>query len=234
MSAIDSSSFRRAVAYLRVSTDEQAERGVSLAVQRERVESYARLYGIELVAVVEDAGASARTLDRPGLQLVLAMVRAGEADAVLVAAFDRLTRSVKDLGHLVEAYFSDGRVDLLSVNEQIDTKSAVGRLVLNVLGAVAQWERETISERVAVALQHKAARGEYTGGGVPFGHVVTDDGRLTSDAGEAEVVGLARELKAEGASLRAVSAELAARGHVSRSGRPFAPTQVLRMLARAA
>ena len=76
-------------------------------------------------------------------------------------------RSVRDLGHLVEKYFAPGKSALLSVGEQIDTRSAAGRLVLNVLASVSQWERAAIGERTATAMQHKASQGEYTGGWAP-------------------------------------------------------------------
>ncbi|MCP4807614.1 MAG: recombinase family protein, partial [Proteobacteria bacterium] len=83
------------VAYLRVSTDSQAEHGVSLATQRSRVAAYADLYGLELVDVIEDGGASAKNLDRPGLTEALAQLSAGDAKGLLVAKLDRLTRSVR-------------------------------------------------------------------------------------------------------------------------------------------
>lgn len=79
------------------------------------------------------------------------MLRAGKAEAILVVKLARLTRSVKDLGDLVERYFASGKWALLSVSEQIDTRSAAGRLVLNVLASVAQWEREATGERTSAA-----------------------------------------------------------------------------------
>src|ERR1700722_6247794 len=95
----------RTIAYLRVSTDKQADRGVSLDAQRAKVEAYASLYDLELVEVIVDAGASAKTLDRPGLSKALGMLKTGQADALLVVKLDRLTRSVRDLCELVERYF---------------------------------------------------------------------------------------------------------------------------------
>src|ERR1700730_5734959 len=116
----------RTIAYLRVSTDKQADRGVSLDAQRAKVAAYAELYDLELLEVIIDAGESAKSLDRPGLQRALGMLKAGEAEALLVVKLDRLTRSVVDLGTLVERYFAPGKVALLSVGEQIDTRSAAG------------------------------------------------------------------------------------------------------------
>src|SRR3954468_11614111 len=148
----------KTIAYLRVSTDKQADRGVSLDAQRAKVNAYAELYDLELADVIVDAGESAKSLDRPGLQRALAMLKAGDAEALLVVKLDRLTRSVVDLGSLVERYFAPGKAALLSVGEQIDTRSAAGRLVLNVLASVSQWEREAIGERTATVMQHNARR----------------------------------------------------------------------------
>lgn len=221
----------RAVAYIRVSTDKQADQGVSLEAQRAKLQAYAALYELELVDVVLDAGASAKTLNRPGLQRALGMLDAGEADALLVAKLDRLTRSVRDLDALITGWFGAERFALLSVSEQIDTRSAAGRLVLNILASVSQWEREAIGERTATALRHKAARGERVGQ-VPFGWRVGPDGvQLDEDPDEQRALTLIGELRARGLSIRAIAAELEARA-VKPRGKRWHPTTVARILAR--
>lgn len=225
----------RAIAYLRVSTEKQVDRGVSLDAQRAKVAAYAELYDLEIVEVIVDAGVSAKTLERPGLQRALGLLRKGSADALLVVKLDRLTRSVRDLGELVSGPFAPGRAALLSVGEQIDTRSAAGRLVLNVLASVSQWEREAIGERTSAAMQHKASAGEFTGGGAPYGFALDEDGvRLVPVEVEQAVIAAARELRAAGLSLRAVAAELAARGSLTRGGRPFLAAQIARMTQKAA
>ena len=222
----------RTIAYLRVSTDKQADRGVSLDAQRAKVAAYAQLYDLELVEVIVDAGESAKSLDRPGLQRALAMLKSGTAEALLVVKLDRLTRSVVDLGALVERYFAPGKAALLSVGEQIDTRSAAGRLVLNVLASVSQWEREAIGERTSTAMQFKITQGEYTGGRAPYGYRLAADGaHVETLPAEQAILASARELRASGLSLRQVAAELARRGHQSRTGRPFGPKQVREMVA---
>jgi site-specific DNA recombinase len=220
----------KTIAYLRVSTDKQADRGVSLDAQRAKVAAYAELYDLELVEIIVDAGVSAKTLDRPGLTQALGMLRAGKAEALLVVKLDRLTRSVRDLGELVERHFAPGKAALLSVGEQIDTRSAAGRLVLNVLASVSQWEREAIGERTAAAMAHKASCGEYTGGETPYGYAV-QDGRLVELDAEQAVLRQARELRAAGLSLRAIAAELDRAGLRARNGKVFAASQVQRMMA---
>src|SRR5262249_21011969 len=107
----------KAVGYIWVSTDKQAEQGVSLEAQHVKLTAYAQLYDLELVEVIVDAGVSAETLEREGLQRALGMLRKGQVNALLVAKLDRLTRSVKDLGALVEEYFSSDKITLLSVTD---------------------------------------------------------------------------------------------------------------------
>lgn len=222
----------RTIAYLRVSTDKQADRGVSLDAQRAKVRAYAELYDLDLCEVIVDAGESAKSLDRPGLTRALAMLKAREADALLVVKLDRLTRSVADLSTVVERYFAPGKAALLSVGEQIDTRSAAGRLVLNVLASVGQWEREAIGERTSAAMQHKAACGEYTGGGAPYGYRIGPDGvHVEAVPEEQAVLVKARELRAAGLTLRATATALDRAGLRSRAGRTFAASQVARMVA---
>ena len=220
------------VAYLRVSTDKQADRGVSLDAQRAKVKAYAELYDLELVAIEVDAGQSAKTLDRPALQRALAMLKTGKAEALLVVKLDRLTRSVRDLADLVDGYFTK-RSALLSVSEQIDTRSAAGRLVLNVLSSVGQWEREAIGERTSAAMQHLKEQGRFTGGKVaPYGYTLAHDGEtLVEVPAEQAVLAEARALRGAGLSLRNVAKALDAKGLRSRRGQRFAAEQVARMVA---
>ncbi len=222
----------RTIAYIRVSTDKQADAGVSLEAQQAKAAAYASLYDLELVAVIVDAGESAKTLDRPGLTRALAMLAKGEADALLVAKLDRLTRSVVDLGALIDRYFAPGKAALLSVSENIDTRSAAGRLVLNILASVSQWEREAIGERTRDAMRHMKAQGEYTGGNAPYGFTLKD-GALVPDDFEQKVITQARELRASGLALAKVAAALDQRGIQARSGQPFGAKQISRMMLAA-
>lgn len=220
----------RVIAYCRVSTEEQADRGVSLAAQESKLRAYCLALDLELVTVEIDAGASAKSLNRPALQRALAALRRGEAEALLVVKLDRLTRSVRDLATLLEDHFAAGKSGLISVGENVDTRSAAGRLVLNVMTSVAQWEREAIGERTSVALQHLRAQGKRAGN-VPYGYAVADDGEsLVVCEREQATIAQARALRAAGLSIRGVVATLAERGVVSRVGRPLALAQVQRIL----
>jgi DNA invertase Pin-like site-specific DNA recombinase len=222
----------RTVAYLRVSTDKQADHGVSLEAQRAKVESYAALYDLNLVAIEVDAGESAKSLRRPALGRALAMLKRGDVDALLVVKLDRLTRSVRDLCDLVDDFFRDGKLALLSVGEQVDTRSAAGRMVLNMLTVIGQWEREAIGERTSAAMQHKASLGEFIGGAAPYGFALGDNGvTLVPVEAEQATIGEARALRAGGLSLRRIAELLDGKGFRARNGRRFGAEQVARMVA---
>src|ERR1043166_5229156 len=140
-----------AIGYARVSTDRQAEKGVSLDAQKSRIEAMAVVQERTLAEVIVDGGESAKNLNRPGLQRLLSLVQAGKVQAVIVAKLDRLTRSVKDLCSLLELFEKKG-VALISVAESLDTSTAAGRLVITIMGAVSQWEREAIGDRKSTRL----------------------------------------------------------------------------------
>lgn len=165
----------RAVGYVRVSTEMQVQEGVSLESQKLRVQAHCTAMDIKLVDIKTDAGESAKSLERPGIQAALKMLTQGKADALIVMKLDRLTRSVKDLGVLCETYFGDGKPwSLLSVSDSIDTRSASGKLILNVLTSVAQWEREALADRVREAMQHMKSQGVYLGA-APYGFKYSEE-----------------------------------------------------------
>lgn len=195
----------KALAYTRVSTSMQVEGGHSLAAQAEAIRKYCELYELELVDLVADEGASAKTLDREGLQSVLTRLEEGEADMLVVYKLDRLTRSVADLGTLLDRYFKEGGFELASVVEKIDTTTSGGRLTLNILTSVAQWEREVISERISSAMQHMKREGKRTGY-IPFGMQLAEDGvHLMEHEKEQRVLKLIREKRKQGLSLRQIA-----------------------------
>jgi site-specific DNA recombinase len=190
----------RLIAYARVSTAEQAERGHSLEAQRAKLEAYAGLYGHELARVEVDAGESAGTLERPALRRALRDLRGH--DGLLVVKLDRLTRSVRDLAELVDGPFK--KRALLSVEEKIDTSTASGRMILNVLTSVGQWEREAIGERTRTVKRHQRALGQYVGGDPPYGWRVGAAGLEPVPERQLEVA-RALEWRARGVSVRGVA-----------------------------
>jgi site-specific DNA recombinase len=224
---------RSVVEYVRVSTDKQAGHGVSLEAQAERIRAMATVHDLTLSDILIDAGASAASLKRPALAELLALVDAGKVATVIIAKLDRLTRSVRDLADLLERFERRG-VALVSVGESLDTRSAAGRLVLNVMMSVAQWEREAIGERTRDAMRHKKAAGQRVGT-VPFGWQLAADGRaLEANVAEQEVLSVIGECRAAGFTLRAIAAELNRQGISTRCGGPWRHQYVAGVLPAAA
>lgn len=222
----------KAIGYVRVSTDRQAEQGVSLEAQEAKIRAMATVQGADLLDVIVDGGESAKSLNRPGLQRLLGLVNAGKVEAVIVAKLDRLTRSVKDLCGLLEL-FEKRKVALISVAESLDTGSAAGRLVITIMGAVSQWEREAIGERTRDALRHKRGNGERVGN-IEYGYRLAADGtHLEPDPAEQAALSAMREFRAGGHSFRAVASILNQHGHRTRRGTPWRLESVVRAIHKA-
>lgn len=226
----------RAVGYIRVSTAHQASDGLSLEAQKGKIKGYAKLHDLRLVGLHTDAGVSAKTLDRPGLRAALDALEAKDADAMLVVKLDRLTRSVRDLGTLIDRYFGEKMGwSLMSVQDAIDTRTANGRMVLNVLTSIAQWEREAVAERTRAVLEMKRANGEYTGGKVPYGYRrVTRKGVvfLEVEPREREVMEVVRDMIESGETYQATADFLNEQGFEARSDRGWSRQAVARVWAR--
>ena len=148
-----------AIGYVRVSTHWQAEEGISLDLQRAKIEAYCNLHDWVLTEVIADEGISAKNLKRPGMQKLLAKVDTGQVAAIVVYKLDRLSRRTRDILELVER-FDRADVGFHSIQESLDTKSAIGRFVLRTLASLAEMERDLISERTTDAMQHLKASGK--------------------------------------------------------------------------
>lgn len=220
----------KAIGYVRVSTEEQANSGLSLDMQKTKIRAQAEALGFELIEVIEDAGRSGKDLHRPGAERLLEQVRARAVDAVIVLKLDRLTRSVRDLGFLLDL-FTKSNVAFIAVVDAINTATASGRFMVNVLGSIAQWERETISERTVAALNVKRSRGEKLGGRVPYGYGVAG-GKLIPDEIEQKGVRIIREMHREGYSFRQIGAELDLNGYIPRGGGPHWSAQSVKQVLK--
>ncbi len=173
---------KKAIGYIRVSTQEQASEGVSLSVQAAKIRAYAELNDLTLVGIENDAGLSGKNTDRAGLQSVLRMAESGEVEAVIVYKLDRLSRKVTDTLEMIEHLEKLG-VAFHSIQEKVDTRSAIGRFFMTITAAFAEMERNVISERTVAALQEKRRQGKLAGN-VPFGYDLAEDGEtLTLNRG---------------------------------------------------
>ncbi|MGK5512251.1 recombinase family protein [Brevibacillus formosus] len=176
----------RCVIYRRVSTDIQAEEGFSLEAQRVRLEAYAASQGWTIIDDYCDEGFSAKNTDRPEMQRLIVDIQSKKFDVVLVYRLDRFVRSVTDLHELLQL-MDKHEVKFKSATEIFDTTSATGRLFITLIATLAQWERETIAERVHMAMTKKAEQGMRNGGIAPYGYDLID-GKLLVNESEAKWV----------------------------------------------
>jgi DNA invertase Pin-like site-specific DNA recombinase len=153
----------KVIGYTRVSTAEQAKDGWTLSQQRKLIESECERRGWELVEVIEDAGFSGRTDDRPGLRRALSMLAKRKAKGIVVARLDRLARSLINLAEWIDLSAKQ-KWAIVALDHELNTTTANGRLVARIIASVAQWESEINGERVrdgmAEARATKVANGE--------------------------------------------------------------------------
>lgn len=175
-----------AIGYIRVSTMDQADEGVSLQVQRDKFEAWALLNDYQPLAVLDDAGISGKRADnRPGLQEALRLACEHKAPLV-VYSLSRMARSTKDAIEILERLRGCG-ADLVSITEQIDTTSAAGKMVFRMLAVLAEFERDLVSERTKAAMAHLKAQGKRCGQ-VPYGYFVAKENQLVPDCKEQETL----------------------------------------------
>ena len=243
--------------YVRVSTTQQIDRD-SLRTQEERLRQYCKAQGFEIYKNMpyRDEGISAKDTKRPGFEELMHDIRAGRLNIVVVTRLDRITRSLKDLIELME-FLQQHNVKLISLTENIDTMGPMGRFLLNLLGSIAQLEREIDSERVSADMHHRASTGKWTGGVVPLGYttkgklihrflekgmkddealkeankIAPEKGRLYLVKQEAELIRKIYQLYLERKSLRRVTYELNEKGIKTPEGETWAATSIRRILS---
>ena len=222
----------RAVGYIRVSTEDQVKEGVSLDNQREKIKSYCQLKDFHLENIIEDAGISAKNLNRPGVKKVLEMARKKKIDAVVVYKLDRMFRSTVDALETTKMFDRWG-ISFHSIHETLDTKSAMGRFFFTLIAALAEMERRIIGERTKAALAHKRAKRESTGGyAPPYGYDLDDTGHLVRNAPEQRGIRLIISLDERGSSLRKICRELEANGYRTKTGRVVWNPKTVSMIIR--
>ena len=218
----------RAVGYVRVSTEDQAQNGVSLEAQEVKICAYCVAKDWELLCIIRDEGCSAKDLNRPRIQKIIDGARKQQFDVVVTLKLDRLTRSVKDLGYLVEDVFSHHGVAFSSLQDNFDTSTANGRMVMNILATIAQWERDIISERTRDAMAFMK-QGLKLVGAVPFGFD-NGNGQLTPNPVEMKIAQKIVSLRQQGRSYLHISDHLNAQGITSKNGGKWYPKTVLGVL----
>lgn len=216
--------------YIRVSTDEQAKEGYSIDAQRKLLNAWATVKGAAEITEYIDEGKSAKNLRRPAIQRMIRDCSEHKLDAVFVWKLDRLARNLRDQITLVEDVFQVNNIDFVSATENFDTSAASGRLMMNILGAVAQNERENTSDRVKMVMTELSRSGRHMAGRPPYGFCVDAEHNYQIVDREAEAVRMIFRMKAAGEGYTAIIKALCAAGHYTRSGAPFAKNTLYDML----
>lgn len=166
----------KAAIYVRVSTDEQAEDGYSLEAQERAGRLYAELRNWDVIAVYKDDGYSGRSDDRPALKQLIKDIALRKVECVIVHKLDRLARNLQLMLELINGWDKKG-VGFASISEQMDFSTPMGRMVLQILGAVAEWYSNNLAKEVSKGLAEKAEQGRWVGP-VSIGYQKTEIGDL--------------------------------------------------------
>ena len=221
---------KKAIGYIRVSTEQQADEGVSLAAQRAKITAWCVLNDYELVAIYEDVGISGKTVSkRPQLQAALSEMKKGMA--LVVYSLSRLARSTKNCIEIADELKATGS-DLVSLTEKIDTSSAMGEFFFTLIAALGQMERKVIGERTKAALAHKKANGEKYAP-VPFGYAEVNR-RLEVVKHEADLIDEIFSKRASGETLQSIALALNEQGVIGKQGGKWYASSVSCILKRAA
>ena len=220
----------RLVGYTRVSTVDQAD-NTSLEDQRTRVLSYGVAMGHEVVKCFSEVGSGKDAGNRPEFQGAIAMLKNGEADGLIVAKLDRLGRNVTDLLKLVDETIAPLGKSLIILDLQIDTSSPAGRMVLTMMGAMAEMERSVIRERVERGRLAKAAKGGYAFGAPPIGQKAVD-GELVPDEAEQATIALIHRHRKSGKSPQKIADFLNAQSIPTKRGGAWHHSTVRKVLER--
>jgi site-specific DNA recombinase len=235
---------KRCAIYTRKSSEEGLEQEFnSLQAQSEACEAYIRSQRHEGWGLArtryDDGGFSGGNIERPALQRLLADIQGGRIDIIVVYKVDRLTRSLADFARLVEIFDAQG-VSFVSVTQQFNTTSSMGRLTLNVLLSFAQFEREVTGERIRDKIAASKKKGMWMGGNVPLGYDASER-TLVVNAAEADTVrciftlyrelGGLRRVKGEADRLGLSTKRSTTAGGIERGGRSFSRGHIYNLLS---
>lgn len=157
-------------AYLRVSTEEQVEHGLSLAAQKSRLLAYCHSQNWDIYDFYSDDGYSGKNLQRPAIQRLIGDCESKKLQSVVVLKLDRLSRKQRDVLYLLEDVLDKNKIGFKSVTEPFDTTTPFGKAAIGMMAVFAQLERETIVERIRIAKHEAAKQGRYLGGPIAYGY----------------------------------------------------------------
>jgi len=218
----------RAIAYVRCSTEGQATEGVSLQNQADRIRAYAEYRGLTIVDQIEDAGISGgKNKARAGFLMLLDRIQEGDIDVLILYSLDRLSRDMLTMLAL-ERLLNDYDVQLHTVEGAVDTSNPDGWLNFAMKALLSEHERRQVKHRTRRALQYKKRNGEVVGS-IPYGFT-REGGQLVPVPSEQDIMQEANRLYQEGCRLGGIVVRLNEQGHTTRSGRPWTPQQVKRLI----
>lgn len=220
---------KQAIGYIRVSTEKQANEGVSLEAQEARIVSWCKVNDYELVKVYVDAGISGKRMDtRKELLAALASLKKGMA--LVSYSLSRLARSTMDAIAIGEAV-AKKKADLVSLTEKIDTTTATGKMIFQMLAVLGEFERTLLAERTSNALQQKKRTGQKYTNITPYGFEAIE-GRLVEVKQEAEIVAEIQVSRTAGSTLQSIADGLNGRGIPTKTGKTWAPATIHLLLKR--
>ena len=224
---------RPAIGYIRVSSEEQADSGLGLEAQRQRIQAYCTMKELRLVQVFEDGGVSGgKPLgSRPAGANLLAAIRKNKA-VLVVAKFDRLFRSVADAAQSITD-FNRRDIELVAISEGFDMTNPYGRAMAQMASVFAELERAMIRDRTRAAMDVKRGRRERISRHAPYGWDFGPKGKLIENAVQQRAIGRMKTMHAAGKSLREIAALLNRDGIVPQRGLQWLHSSVLRILGRA-
>ena len=229
---------KRVAIYCRVSTIEQAQEGYSVDEQRRRCIEYCEKEGHEVFKVYEDRGISGKNISgRPGLKDLLKDANAGKFDLVIVWKLNRISRRLIDILNIVDT-LDKNKIAFRSLTESFETETPAGKLQLNIMGAIGEFERGTIAENVKMGMMARAKEGKWNGGKV-LGYDIVEipsegkrrkETKLVINEKEAMTVRRIFELYSTGHGYKATVNRVNQEGHRSKKGNPFATATIKEIL----
>ncbi len=195
-----------AALYTRVSTDAQREEGYSIEAQEEMLVAYCISRGLKHYEKYTDGGFSGSNINRPEMTRLISDIEDGRISHVIVYKLDRLSRSQKDTLYLIEDVLIPHGVSFVSLNENMDTSTPIGRAMLGIMSAFAQLERETIKERTRMGMRERVKSGLWPGGGkIPFGYDYDGKRGILVQNSDADTVRLMYKLYLDGHSMMSIA-----------------------------
>lgn len=209
----------KAALYARVSTEEQAKEGYSIAAQISEIKKYAEQNGFEIVDEYVDEGASGKSIaGRPQMKRLLKDASQQKFGVVIIYKIDRLARKLKDALEISET-LERNNVNLISLNEKFDTTTAFGRTAFQMICSFAELERNNIVERVKLGMEQRAKEGKYNGGKV-LGYDSIDK-KLVINEFEAVIVRKIFDYANQGLGFKAITRRLNEEGYRTKMDKPF-------------